>query len=106
MPIMRHHVTADQIAEEACHIEMDILDRPVGKQDQYTSAYGGLECLTIEPDGTVDVAPIPVSNETLHDLQEHLCMFFTGYSRNADEILEEQRASRPRVTPRWSRACT
>ncbi len=89
---LHHHVTAEQIAREACHLEMDVLGRPVGKQDQYASAYGGLECLTVEPDGTVDVAPIPISTQTLHDLQEHLCLFFTGYSRNADEILQEQHA--------------
>ncbi len=88
---MRQNVTAEQIAAEACHIEMDILGRPVGKQDQYAAAYGGLECLGIEPDGRVSVASLGISTETLHDLQEHLCMFFTGYSRSADEILEEQR---------------
>jgi D-glycero-alpha-D-manno-heptose-7-phosphate kinase len=88
---MRQNVTAEQIAAEACHIEMDILGRPVGKQDQYASAYGGLECLTIEQDGKVAVGSISVSTRTLHDLQEHLCLFFTGYSRNADQILEEQR---------------
>jgi D-glycero-alpha-D-manno-heptose-7-phosphate kinase len=70
---------------------MDILGRPVGKQDQYAAAYGGLECLDIGTDGKVSVTSLAVSTETLHDLQEHLCMFFTGYSRNADEILEKQR---------------
>ena len=88
---MRQNVTADQIAAEACQIEMDILGRPVGKQDQYAAAYGGLECLSLERDGKVSVASLGISTQTLHDLQEHLCMFFTGYSRNADEILEEQR---------------
>jgi D-glycero-alpha-D-manno-heptose-7-phosphate kinase len=88
---IRQNVTADQLASEACHIEMDLLDRPVGKQDQYASAYGGLECLRIEQDGRVTVTSIPITTETLHDLQEHLCLFFTGYSRNADEILEHQR---------------
>jgi D-glycero-alpha-D-manno-heptose-7-phosphate kinase len=88
---MRQNVTAEQIAAEACHIEIDILGRPVGKQDQYAAAYGGLECMTFAPDGGVGVASLAVSTHVLHDLQEHLCMFFTGYSRNADEILEEQR---------------
>jgi D-glycero-alpha-D-manno-heptose-7-phosphate kinase len=88
---LRQNVTAEQIAAEACHIEMEILGRPVGKQDQYAAAYGGLECLTFDPDGTVSVDSIAVSTETLHDLQEHLCMFFTGYSRSADEILDQQR---------------
>jgi D-glycero-alpha-D-manno-heptose-7-phosphate kinase len=88
---MRQNVTADQIAAEACHIEMDVLGRPVGKQDQYAAAYGGLECLTLDRDGVVRVESLDISTATLNDLQEHLCMFFTGYSRSADEILEEQR---------------
>jgi D-glycero-alpha-D-manno-heptose-7-phosphate kinase len=70
---------------------MEILGRPVGKQDQYAAAYGGLERLTFAPDGQVAVESLAVTTDTLHDLQEHLCMFFTGYSRNADAILEEQR---------------
>ncbi len=89
---MRQAVTPEQLASEACHIEMDILDRPVGKQDQYASSYGGLEKLTIDSEGRVSVASLAVSTQTLHDLQEHLCLFFTGYSRRADQILEEQRS--------------
>ncbi len=88
---LRQNVTTEQIAEEACRIEMEILGRPVGKQDQYAAAYGGLERLTFAPDGRVAVESLAITNDTLHDLQEHLCMFFTGYSRNADAILEEQR---------------
>ena len=63
----------------------------MGKQDQYISAFGGLTCLDIEPDGQVNVSPLLVSNETLRDLEEHLCMFFTHYSRPADVVLAEQR---------------
>jgi D-glycero-alpha-D-manno-heptose-7-phosphate kinase len=88
---MRQNVTTEQIAEEACRIEMEILGRPVGKQDQYAAAYGGLERLTFDRDGRVAVESLAVTTDTLHDLQEHLCMFFTGYSRDADAILEEQR---------------
>ena len=88
----RHQsMTVDHIASEACRIEMDVLGRPVGKQDQYAAAYGGLECLEFAPDGTVSVEPLGVSGETLDDLQGHLCLFFTGYSRAADRILAEQR---------------
>ncbi len=88
----RQPVSPDQLASEACHIEMNILDRPVGKQDQYAASYGGLESLKIEPDGKVSVRSLAVSTQTLHDLEEHLCLFFTGYSRDADQILEEQRS--------------
>ncbi len=93
---MRQSATPDRIAAEACHIEMEILGRPVGKQDQYAAAFGGLECLTFERDGRVDVESLTVSTQTLHDLEEHLCMFFTGYSRSADQILEEQRTQSAR----------
>ena len=87
----REHVTAANLAEEACRIEIELLDRPVGKQDQYISSFGGLTCLDIEPGGQVNVSPLLVSNETLRDLEEHLCMFFTHYSRPADVVLDEQR---------------
>jgi D-glycero-alpha-D-manno-heptose-7-phosphate kinase len=87
----REHVTAANLAEEACRIEIEVLNRPVGKQDQYISSFGGLTCLDIDPSGQVTVSPLLVSNETLRDLEEHLCMFFTHYSRPADVVLNEQR---------------
>ena len=88
----REHVTAANLAHEACEIEIGRLGRPVGKQDQYIAAFGGLTCLSFEKDGQVNVSPILVSNETLQDLEEHLCMFFTGYSRAADSVLQHQKA--------------
>lgn len=88
----RDHVSAADVAEEACRIEIDRLGRPVGKQDQYVAAFGGLKCFTFEPDGRVGVAPLNVPAETFYDLEEHLLMFFTGYSRAADMVLEEQRS--------------
>jgi len=87
----REHVTAANLAEEACRIEIETLDRPVGKQDQYIAAFGGLTCFDIANDGSVTVSPLLISNETLRDLEEHLCMFFTHYSRPADKVLDEQR---------------
>jgi D-glycero-alpha-D-manno-heptose-7-phosphate kinase len=89
---IRQNLTPERNAAEACHIEMDVLGRPVGKQDQYAAAYGGLQCMTFSRDGQVNLEPLKMSNETLDDLEEHLCMFFTGYSRSADSILEEQRS--------------
>ncbi len=86
----REHVTAGALAEEACHIEIDILRSNVGKQDQYVAAYGGLIAMDFAPDGNVRVSPLSVSNATLHDLEERLLMFFTGYSRDASTILEHQ----------------
>jgi len=87
----REHVTSASLAEEACRIEIERLHRPVGKQDQYIAAYGGLTCFEFEPGGRVHVSPLSVTTETLHDLEEHLILFFTGYARDADRVLEEQK---------------
>ena len=87
----RKHVTAGNLAADACHIEIERLRRPVGKQDQYIAAYGGLTAFEFTSEGSVRVEPIMVSNETLNDLEEHLLLFFTGYSRDADKVLSDQR---------------
>jgi D-glycero-alpha-D-manno-heptose-7-phosphate kinase len=87
----REHVTAGALADEACRIEIEMLGRAVGKQDQYIAAFGGLTCFEFDKDGSVHVSPLLVANETLHDLEDHLLMFFTGYSRDADRVLEDQK---------------
>src|SRR5215216_2925280 len=87
----REHVTARMLAEEAAHIEIDVLGEPVGKQDQYIAAFGGLTCFEFRPDGHVITTPLAVPQATLHDLEERLLLFFTGYSRSAGEILADQR---------------
>jgi D-glycero-alpha-D-manno-heptose-7-phosphate kinase len=89
--LQRRHVTPGSLADEACHIEIDLLARAVGKQDQYIAAFGGLACFEIDTDGSVHVSPMMVSNDTLHDLEDHLLMFFTGYSRDADRVLLDQK---------------
>jgi len=86
----REHITAGALAEEAAHIEIDLLGEPVGKQDQYIAAFGGLSCFEFDPDGHVSVTPLAIDVSTLHDLEEHLLLFFTGYSRSAGEALEDQ----------------
>jgi D-glycero-alpha-D-manno-heptose-7-phosphate kinase len=88
--MQREHVTPGGLAEEAARIEIDVLGEPVGKQDQYIAAFGGLTCFDVEPDGRVSVSPLAVSNDTLHDLEERLMLFFTGYSRSAGDILADQ----------------
>jgi D-glycero-alpha-D-manno-heptose-7-phosphate kinase len=90
--LKREHVTAGALAEEACHIEIDVLGEPVGKQDQYIAAFGGLTCFEFEPDGHVVSSPLGVSQATLHTLEERLLLFFTGYSRSAGEILADQKS--------------
>ncbi len=87
----RDHVTAADLAAEACRIEIECLNRPVGKQDQYVAALGGVKCFTFHPDGRVDAVPVAMPADAVHDLQESLLMFFTGYSRDADRVLEEQK---------------
>ena len=87
----RQHATPSILAEQACGIEIDHLARSVGKQDQYIAAFGGLTCFYFDPDGGVRISPLHISTETLHDLEEHLLMFFTGYSRDAEGMLDDQK---------------
>ena len=88
--LKRHSVPARELAEEACHIELDLLGEPIGKQDQYIAAIGGITCFTFHPDGQVEIEPLPLSQETLHTLEDNLILFFTGFTRNASEILRDQ----------------
>ncbi|MFH1450787.1 MAG: galactokinase [archaeon] len=78
------------LAEEACHIEIDRLKEPIGKQDQYACAVGGVTCFTFEKDGTVKYEPLNMSSKTMNDLEDNLLLFFTNYSRSASDILKEQ----------------
>jgi len=89
--LKRKYVDPGLVAEEACKIEIETLQRAVGKQDQYIAAYGGLACFDFHEDGEVSVSPLNISNGTLYDLEEHLLMFFTGYSRNASAVLDDQK---------------
>jgi D-glycero-alpha-D-manno-heptose-7-phosphate kinase len=87
----REHASAQRVAEEACRIEIELLDRPVGKQDQYIAAFGGLTCFEVEQNGAVHASPLRIPEGAMRDLEEHLLMFFTGYSREADAVLTEQK---------------
>lgn len=78
------------LAEEACSIEIDRLGRSVGKQDQYIATFGGLKCFEFQPDGEVVVEPLALSAETRNDLEDQLLLFFTGYSRDAGSLLDDQ----------------
>ena len=79
-----------ELAEQACQIEIDRLHEPIGKQDQYIAAYGGLTCFQFLPNGQVEAWPLKVTPETLYNLEDSLLLFFTGYSRSASSILKEQ----------------
>jgi D-glycero-alpha-D-manno-heptose-7-phosphate kinase len=78
------------LAEQACHIEIDLLKEPVGKQDQYIAAFGGLTCFQFLPNGHVEATPLKIDPETLYNLEDNLLLFFTGYSRSASNILKDQ----------------
>ena len=87
----RDFATPDSLALEACNIEIESLSRPVGKQDQYIAAFGGLAVMDFNVYGGVRVSPLRISGETLADLESNLVMYFTGYARDADLILSEQK---------------
>jgi D-glycero-alpha-D-manno-heptose-7-phosphate kinase len=88
--LKKNHLPARDLAEQACHIELDILGEPIGKQDQYIAAVGGITCFTFQPDGRVEIEPLRLMPETLATLEDNLMLFFTGYTRNASDILKDQ----------------
>lgn len=79
-----------ELAELACHIEIERLREPIGKQDQYIAAYGGLTCFHFRPDGSVEAEPLKVTPDTMFDLEDNLLLFFTGFARSASGILKDQ----------------
>jgi len=88
-----HHknlIHPQDLAEQACRIEIGILKEPIGKQDQYIAAYGGVTCFKFLKNGGVEASPLKMSTETLYNLEDNLLLFFTGYSRSASRVLKEQ----------------
>jgi D-glycero-alpha-D-manno-heptose-7-phosphate kinase len=79
-----------ELAEKACYIEIDRLGEPIGKQDQYIAALGGVTCMTFRTDGAVDAVPLAIDDETRNNLEDNLLLFFTGFSRTAAAILKDQ----------------
>src|SRR5947209_19192118 len=87
----RRLLHSSEVARLACEIEIERLHEPVGKQDQYIAAYGGMTCFDFNPDGSVTARPLVISMQTLWDLEDNLLLFFTGFARSAGSILEEQK---------------
>jgi D-glycero-alpha-D-manno-heptose-7-phosphate kinase len=83
-------VSAKNLAEQACRIEIDILGKPIGKQDQYAAAFGGMNYIRFNPDGSVDVEPVPATPETMQELQKRVLLLYTQQQRDADGILRRQ----------------
>jgi D-glycero-alpha-D-manno-heptose-7-phosphate kinase len=79
-----------ELAEQACDIEINRLHEPIGKQDQYIAAYGGLTCFEFGTDGKVKAWPLRIPEDRRYDLEDNLLLFFTGYSRSASTVLKEQ----------------
>lgn len=88
--LRRSTVSPQLLAEQACEIEIDRLCEPVGKQDQYIAAFGGVTSFAFNKDDTVTVCPAPFDAEVTESLEEGLCLFFTGYTRSASAILKDQ----------------
>ena len=91
--LMQKPVAPAQLAEEACHIELDILKKPIGKQDQYMAAFGGLTALTIEKDGSTKVERLALSVDLVEALENNLLFFYTHETRDATAILSRQDAA-------------
>src|SRR5260370_18115340 len=83
-------VPPQQLAEQACHIEIDRLGEPVGKQDQYIASFGGITCFNFLPDGKVNVSPLQIPPAALYTLEANLIVFFTGFTKAAAEIVGDQ----------------
>ena len=86
----RKNIHPQELARMSCQIELEKLKEPIGKQDQFIAAFGGIMAFTFKKDGTVLSEPLAISTETLHMLEDNLLLFFTGISRSASLILSDQ----------------
>jgi D-glycero-alpha-D-manno-heptose-7-phosphate kinase len=87
----QHRIVSPKLlAERACRVEIDILNKPIGRQDQYAAAFGGLNYFRFNSDDTVDVEPVPCRAETLAELEQRALLLYTGQTRDANLILEQQ----------------
>jgi D-glycero-alpha-D-manno-heptose-7-phosphate kinase len=86
----KENVSDKVLAEEACKIEIEMLGEPIGKQDQYASAFGGINHLLINKSAAITISPINISNEIIRGLEENLYMFYTGIQRSASEVIKHQ----------------
>ena len=86
----RRSIHTKELAEKACEIEIERLNEPIGKQDQFIAAFGGITEFIFRKNGEVEVTPLNISVETTHDLEDNLLLFYTGMSRSASSILQDQ----------------
>jgi D-glycero-alpha-D-manno-heptose-7-phosphate kinase len=97
--------SAQSLAEQACDIEINRLGEPIGKQDQYIAAFGGLQFIQFHPDGRVSIDPVVCPPDVRRELNRRLLLFFTGLTRNAREVLTRQRAGTADRRPALRRLC-
>ncbi len=88
--LKREFVPIEQLAAEACHLEIEVLKEPIGKQDQYIAAYGGISAMTFQPDGSVTVEPLTLRDEVVDQLESNLVVYYSGVERAASTVLREQ----------------
>jgi len=88
--MLRRHIPIKELAEEACKVEIELIGKPIGKQDQYAAAFGGIIQLDIDRLGNVTVTPLKLDTEIIYELENRLMMFYTNIERDANEILGEQ----------------
>lgn len=86
----REHIPMDELAEEACYIEIERLGEPIGKQDQYIAAFGGITCLEIDREGGVRPCSLDLPDEVVQELENSIMIFYTGIKRSASEVLSGQ----------------
>lgn len=96
----REHVPLDELAEEACYIEMERLGEPIGKQDQYIAALGGITCLEIDREGGVRTTSLDLPEEVVQELENNTLLFYTGIQRRASEVLSHQSRAAAQGDPR------
>ena len=89
----RESVPAEQLAREACRLEIEVLGEPIGKQDQYIAAYGGISAMTFHPDGRVEVERLDLRDEVIDELESRLVVFYSGVERAASSVLVQQASS-------------
>lgn len=83
----KHNISKEDLARMACEIEINLLNNPIGKQDQYASSYGGMNFLEFNSDGSVTVSPVKCSKQSLQQISENMLVFYTGIQSNSGEIL-------------------
>ena len=88
--MLRRYISIKNLAEESCKVEIDLIGKPIGKQDQYAAAYGGIIQLEINRVGETKVTPLNLEHEIIYELENRLMMFYTNIDRDANEILSEQ----------------